>query len=137
MFLEFVIPATVILFFSYNTLPKFKHGVDVNIQKTRALLNEVTRADHCVASKQDRCPMTSHKQCTNNMRNQQRCDCSDPRSYEVCSKQYHGVDMPHKATPAFNHGKYATRVNMYTTADTAFNNPNKLNIRRANPYVSN
>ena len=35
--------------------------------------------------KVDECPVGCYKQCTNNVMNHPKCDCSDQKSFEVCS----------------------------------------------------
>jgi hypothetical protein len=96
------------------------------------------RLDTCSAMKVDECPIGCYKQCTNNLMNHPKCDCSDQKSFEVCSNN----DMNDLLTmdevlqnEAINHGKYAIRVNRWTVGETDYNDPGNLHIQRTNPYV--
>ena len=96
------------------------------------------RLDTCSAMKVDECPIGCYKQCTNNVMNHPKCDCSDQKSFEVCSNN----DMNDLLTmdevlqnEAKNHGKYAIRVNKWNVGETDYNDPGNLHIQRTNPYV--
>jgi hypothetical protein len=96
------------------------------------------RLDTCSAMKVNACPIGSYKQCTNNVMNHSKCDCSDQRSFEVCSNN----DMNDLLTmdevlknEAKDYGKYAIRVNKWNVGETEYNDPGNLHIQRTNPYV--
>lgn len=163
MFWEFIVPVIVILLLCYFLLPKFKYGVDLNLNKTRYMLNELVRdgsrnnirnnihldlsnkqnpekqrTDKCLASSPEQCPVGTYKQCTNNLANHGKCDCTDQRSYELCSKDVLqdplAMDEVLKLEEK-DYGKYATRVNQWTVDESTFNDPGNLHIQRTNPYV--
>jgi hypothetical protein len=110
-----------------------------NNKKTQVLNNPPElRLDTCSAMKVNACPVGSYKQCTNNVLKHPKCDCSDQKSFEVCSNN----DMNDLLTmdevlqnEAKAHGKYAIRVNKWAVDETKFNDPGNLHIQRTNPYV--
>ena len=111
-----------------------------NENKNKKALNNPSelRLDTCSAMKVNECPVGSYKQCTNNVMNHPKCDCSDQKSFEVCSN----FDMNDLLTmnevlknEVKNHGKYAIRVNRWSVGETEFNDPGNLHIKRTNPYV--
>jgi len=126
MFLEFIVPAAVVLFFSYNTLPLFKYGVDTNIQKTKELWN-TNRSDKCLSNTTNHCLMSNYKQCTNNYKNHPKCNCKDQRSYETCQwenkvdikNKYQSYEYQQKRKSI--NDKYAQRVNIYKVSTTKCN----------------
>jgi hypothetical protein len=96
------------------------------------------RLDTCSAMKVDACPVGCYKQCTNNVMTHPKCNCSDQKSFEVCSDN----DMNDLLTmdevlqnEAKDYGKYAIRVNKWNIGETEFNDPGNLHIQRTNPYV--
>ena len=183
MLFEFIVPLIVVLVFCYFLMPKFKYGVDKQLNKTTYFLNEITlndlhnefgnndilnalkriqnkinfnknnlkdkhyqamksapelRLDTCSAMKTEECPLGSYKQCTNNVMTHPKCDCTDQRSFEVCSNNDMNDllkmdEVLKNDTKKF--GKYATRVNRWTVDYTEFNDPGNLHIQRTNPYV--
>ena len=168
MFSDFILPVIIVLFFCYFLFPKFQHGVDVQINHTKFLLSNITnnnnnnnynyslsnkalskskqRTDYCMASHKEECPIGRYTQCTNNYLNHARCDCTDQRSFEVCSKNEpdtEGIDSIFKATSVYSHNNNtnstdnidATRVNLYTVSNSEYNDPGKLKLGRTNPYV--
>lgn len=135
MLVEFVIPATVILVFCYFAIPSFQHGVDNRIHQTKKILNN-TRADLCLQKSNDHCPMSSYKQCTNNVKKHKRCDCEDQRSFETCDQHKKLLkNQPKQKLIPVKYPKGRDRVNMYAPQNTEFN---KLSIvkNRTHPYVS-
>ena len=183
MFLEFIVPLIVVLVFCYLLMPKFKYGVDRQINKTNYFLNEITlndlrkefgnndilyalkgiqnkihasqdnlkdkhhqamksapelRLDTCSAMKIEECPVGSYKQCTNNVMIHPKCDCTDQRSFEVCSNNDMNDLLKMEEvlkTDLKEYDKYATRVNRWKVGYTEFNDPGNLHIQRTNPYV--
>ena len=96
------------------------------------------RLDTCSVMKTDECPMGSYKQCTNNIMKHPKCDCSDQKSFEVCSNNNMDNLLCTEnvlENEAKDYGKYAIRVNGWTVPDTEFNDPGNLHINRTNPYV--
>ena len=57
--------------------------LDYNVAKTLCQA-DVNRSDKCFENRPDRCPMSSFKQCTNNVLPLNKCDCRE-RSFELCS----------------------------------------------------
>ena len=111
-----------------------------NKNKNKKALNSPPelRLDTCSAMKVDECPIGCYKQCTNNVMNHPKCDCSDQKSFEVCSNN----DMNDLLTmdevlqnEAKDYGKYAIRVNKWNVGETEYNDPGNLHIQRTNPYV--
>ena len=177
MFWEFIVPLLIVLVVCYYSMPKFRYGVDCQLNKTNLLVHELTlnnlhnefgnndynykskinnknnknnknkklknispelRLDTCSAMKTEACPIGSYKQCTNNVMDHPKCDCSDQKSFEVCSNN----DMNDLLSmdqvlqnEQKDFGKYATRVNRWTVGETTFNDPSNLHIQRTNPYV--
>ena len=155
MFWDFIVPVIIILCICYCLLPKFRYGVDTNIIQTRHLLNELSdadkqnavntpdlskkeRTDTCMASSPEKCPVGKYTQCTNNVLPDDKCNCTDQRSYEVCSKDtMDNLLCMNDVLPndKKEYGKYATRVNQWTVGQTEYNDPGNLHIKRTNPYV--
>jgi hypothetical protein len=165
MFWEFVVPLTIILIVCYFLVPTFHYGVNTHIITTQNIFRNITtdmvrpvknnntpdtrtgndeqkpdkhRMDKCSASKNEQCAVGTYKQCTNNFMEHGKCDCTDQRSYELCSKNT--LEDPLSVDEVFttenkDYGKYATRVNQWTIGDTTFNEPANLHIQRVNPYV--
>ena len=106
-----------------------------NIPQSTYCLNN-TRADVCLRKKKDNCPITSYKQCTNNVKSHERCDCQDGRSFETCDQHKDLVkSKPKQKLIPIKHPKGRDRVNMYAPQNTVFN---KLSIvkNRTHPYVA-
>ena len=111
----------------------------MSLENKKALNNPPElRLDTCSAMKVDACPIGCYKQCTNNVMNHPKCNCSDQKSFEVCSDN----DMNDLLTmdevlqnEAKDYGKYAIRVNKWNIGETEFNDPGNLHIQRTNPYV--
>ena len=94
------------------------------------------RADICFRRKKENCPITSYKQCTNNVKNHEKCDCQDGRSFETCDKHKDLVkNKPKQKLMPIKYPKGRDRVNMYAPKNTVFN---KLSIvkNRIHPYVA-
>ena len=96
-----------------------------NNEKQKNLNNTAPelRLDTCSAMKTDSCPLGSYKQCTNNVMNHKKCDCSDQKSFEVCSDNDMNdllkMDQVLQNEPK-DFGKFATRVNKWTVGKTDF-----------------
>jgi len=112
----------------------------LNENKNKKALNNPPelRLDTCSAMKVNVCPVGSYKQCTNNVMIHSKCDCSDQKSFEVCSNN----DMNDLLTmdevlqnEEKDYGKYAIRVNKWNVGETEYNDPGNLHIQRTNPYV--
>ena len=123
-----------------NDLVHHNSHISKETNKKKKVLNipPELRLDTCSATKVNACPVGSYKQCTNNVLNHPKCDCSDQKSFEVCSNN----DMNDLLTmdevlqnEAKEHGKYAIRVNKWKVDETKFNDPGNLHIQRTNPYV--
>ena len=123
-----------------NDLNHLNYHKTHNKNKNKKALNNPPelRLDTCSAMKVDECPVGCYKQCTNNVMNHPKCDCSDQKSFEVCSnndmndllKMDEVLQNEEK-----DYGKYAIRVNKWTVGETEFNDPGNLHIQRTNPYV--
>ncbi len=155
VFWDFILPVALILIVCYFLFPTFHYGVDVHTMKTQGILNapieipndssgnntqkvEKNRTDKCSASKNEDCGVGTYKQCTNNYKKHGKCDCSDQRSYELCTKNILedplSMDEVLK-TSNKDYGKFATRVNQWNVDNTYFNELSNLHIQRTNPYV--
>ena len=158
---DFIIPVTVILVFCYFAIPAFQYGVDNRINQTKTFLKPDNvkiyqrkrffnnkknnqsqyclnnmRADVCFRKKKENCPMTCYKQCTNNEKHHERCDCQDGRSFETCDRHKDLVkSKPKQKLMPIKYPKGRDRVNMYAPQNTVFN---KLSIvkNRIHPYVA-
>ena len=187
MFWEFIVPLLIVLVVCYYSMPKFRYGVDCQLNKTNLLVHELTlnnlhnefgnndynykskinnknnknnkktklknispelRLDTCSAMKTEACPIGSYKQCTNNVMDHPKCDCSDQKSFEVCSNNDMNDLLHYNTTQNIKYADYrnnkcattitdayATRVNKWLVEDTEFNEPGNLHIQRKNPYV--
>lgn len=123
-----------------NDLNHLNYHETRNKNKNKKALNNPPelRLDTCSAMKVDECPVGCYKQCTNNVMSHPKCDCSDQKSFEVCSnndmndllKMDEVLQNEEK-----DYGKYAIRVNKWTVGETEFNDPGNLHIQRTNPYV--
>ena len=124
-----------------NNLSNLSNLNNLNNEKNNKKLKNTPpelRLDTCSAMKVEECPVGCYKQCTNNVMNHSKCDCSDQRSFEVCSND----DMNDLlamdevlCNKSHDFGKYATRVNRWNVGKTEFNDPANLHIQRSNPYV--
>ena len=109
-------------------------------KKTKQALNSPPelRMDTCSFMKVNECPIGSYKQCTNNVMAHSKCDCSDQKSFEVCSNNdmndlLNMDEVLKNEIKEFD--KYATRVNRWKVGYTKFNEPANLHIQRTSPYV--
>ena len=139
MIFEFLLPAVLVLIFSYFTIPMFQIGVDNTVRKTKSLLTKCPiRSDLCLSTKHIPCPMTNYKQCTNNVKNYPlKCNCQNNRNFDTCQnnervdekKFFKKYKEPETVYPNF--GKNAPRVNMFNTnKDLDF--PLKQDMKRSN-----
>lgn len=86
------------------------------------------RKDICFLSKKNKCPMTSYKQCTNNIVPTKFCDCSRS-NYELCPhiNKDNNNQIAINNLPMLNnitkikYPKYYPRVNMYNSNKSSFN----------------
>jgi hypothetical protein len=135
-----------------SLLHEITHNSNIqNIRNTQNALNinsanqdvsanpEKQRLDKCSASKVEQCPVGTYSQCTNNSIKHGKCNCTDQRSYELCSNDnMDDLLQLDKVLEHDNkkHDKYALRVNQWSVDETAFNDPGNLHIKRLNPYVA-
>jgi hypothetical protein len=115
-----------------------------NMNKNNNNVRQVTntppelRLDTCSAMKVEACPVGCYKQCTNNVMTHPKCNCSDQKSFEVCSNNDMNdlLTMDEVLQNEPNHvGTYAIRVNKWNVGESEFNDPANLHIQRTNPYV--
>ena len=155
MFCEFIIPILFVLVLCYCLLPLFKYGVDIQVNKTKCLIHELTidvpevkqscnlkrkkskkleditpemRADTCFVTNKDTCPIGSYEQCTNNIMAHKKCDCTDKISFEVCSNNDINELLHDKTTQNIKYADYSNNKCATTITDAYATRVNKWSV---------
>ena len=128
-YLLLIIPITLIII----NMPVLKNKIyihqnrpNLNIEKIDKCRLTKLRGDTCLKEKLNNCPMSSYKQCSNNVLPINKCECKE-RSFELCElkNQYgekcalNNFKIQHINSEIY-YPKFYPRVNMYRTQKTRY-----------------
>lgn len=129
-YLILLIPITLVIInmplLKYRIYNKGNGNYIMNIPRSNNCRLTPLRGDTCIKQNVNNCPMSSYKQCTNNVFPINKCSCNE-RSFELCPihNQYGEKcalqNFPiKKRDSTINYPSHYPRVNMYRSQETKY-----------------